>query len=52
MTQTEDRNYHIDAEVDSALRAKALESLLIEKGLISTDLIDDSCANTKRISAR
>ena len=41
MTQTEHRDDHIDAEVDAALRAKALESLLIEKGLISTDLIDE-----------
>ena len=31
---------HIAAEMDAALRTKALESLLIEKGLISTDSID------------
>ena len=31
---------HIEAEVDAAIRAKALEALLIEKGLISTDAID------------
>lgn len=31
---------HVEAEVDAALRAKALEALLVEKGLISTDAID------------
>src|SRR3954468_6963111 len=31
---------HIEAEVDAALRARALEALLVEKGLISTDAID------------
>ncbi len=31
---------HIEAEVGAALRAKALEALLVEKGLISTDTID------------
>ncbi len=31
---------HIEAEVDAALRTKALEALLVEKGLISTDAID------------
>jgi nitrile hydratase len=31
---------HVEAEVDAALRAKALEALLVEKGLISTDTID------------
>jgi nitrile hydratase subunit alpha len=32
---------HITVEVDAALRTKALEALLIEKGLISTDIIDE-----------
>jgi nitrile hydratase len=31
---------HIGEEVDAALRAKALEALMVEKGLISTDTID------------
>jgi nitrile hydratase len=31
---------HIEAEVDAALRARALEALLVEKGLITTDAID------------
>lgn len=31
---------HIEAEVDAAIRTKALEALLVEKGLISTDAID------------
>ena len=31
---------HIEAEVEAALRTKALEALLVEKGLISTDAID------------
>jgi nitrile hydratase len=32
---------HIEAEMDAALRAKALEALLVEKGLITTDVIDE-----------
>lgn len=32
---------HIEAEMDAALRTKALEALLIEKGLITTDVIDE-----------
>jgi nitrile hydratase len=31
---------HIEAEVDAAIRTRALEALLVEKGLISTDAID------------
>jgi nitrile hydratase len=31
---------HVEEEVDAALRTKALEALLVEKGLISTDAID------------
>jgi len=32
---------HIQAEIDAALRTKALEALLVEKGLITTDVIDE-----------
>jgi nitrile hydratase len=32
---------HIKTEIDAALRAKALEALLVEKGLITTDVIDE-----------
>ncbi len=32
---------HIQAEIDAALRTKALETLLVEKGLITTDVIDE-----------
>ena len=31
---------HVEEELDAALRTKALEALLVEKGLISTDAID------------
>ena len=31
----------VQAETDAALRTKALESLLIEKGLLTTDIIDE-----------
>jgi nitrile hydratase len=40
MTQSQQASDHIDVEVDAALRTKALEALLVEKGLISTDVID------------
>ena len=41
MAHTHDHAHdHIEAEVDAALRTKALEALLVEKGLISTDTID------------
>lgn len=33
-------HHHPEAESDAALRVKALESLLVEKGLITTDVID------------
>ena len=32
---------HIQAEIDAAVRTKALEALLVEKGLITTDVIDE-----------
>ena len=32
---------HIQAELDAALRTKALETLLVEKGYITTDVIDE-----------
>jgi hypothetical protein len=32
---------HIQAEIDAALRTKALETLLVEKGFITTDVIDE-----------
>jgi nitrile hydratase len=32
---------HIATEMDAALRTKALEAILVEKGLISTDVIDE-----------
>lgn len=34
------KNQHPDQESDAALRTKALESLLVEKGLVSSDVID------------
>jgi len=40
MTQPQQASNHIEVEIDAALRAKALEALLVEKGLISTDVID------------
>src|SRR5688572_19081435 len=41
MAHTHDHSHdHIHDEVDAALRAKALEALLVEKGLISSDTID------------
>ena len=41
MTQSQHVSDHIDLEIDAALRTKALEALLVEKGLISTDAIDE-----------
>jgi nitrile hydratase len=41
MTHEHHASDHIEAEVDAALRTKALEALLIEKGLITTDAIDE-----------
>ena len=32
---------HVHQEVDAALRTRALEALLVEKGLITTDVIDE-----------
>ena len=40
MTQSQQVSDHIEVEIDAALRTKALEALLVEKGLISTDVID------------
>ncbi len=34
-------HHHAHSSADAEIRAKALESLLIEKGLISTDVIDE-----------
>jgi len=41
MSQEQQASEHIQAEIDAALRTKALESLLVEKGLITTDVIDE-----------
>jgi nitrile hydratase len=41
MTQSHLASSHIEVEVDTALRTKALEALLVEKGLITTDVIDE-----------
>jgi len=41
MSQEQPVSEHIQAEIDAALRTKALESLLVEKGLITTDVIDE-----------
>ena len=41
MTQEHPGSDHIEAEIDAALRTKALEALLVEKGLITTDVIDE-----------
>jgi nitrile hydratase len=40
MTQEHTSN-HVEAEIDAAVRTKALEALLVEKGLITTDVIDE-----------
>ena len=41
MTHEHDASDHIEAEMDAALRTKALEALLVEKGLITTDVLDE-----------
>jgi nitrile hydratase len=41
MTEAQPASEHIQAEIDAALRTKALETLLVEKGLITTDVIDE-----------
>lgn len=41
MTQAHPGSDHIQVEIDAAMRAKALEALLVEKGLITTDVIDE-----------
>ncbi|MBV7327188.1 nitrile hydratase subunit alpha [Chloroflexi bacterium TSY] len=41
MTHHHHTNGHIHGEVDAALRTRALEALLVEKGLITTDVIDE-----------
>jgi len=41
MTHEHHASDHIEAEMDAALRTKALEALLVEKGLITTDVIDE-----------
>lgn len=40
MAHSHSAHDHIEEEVEAALRTKALEALLVEKGLISTDTID------------
>jgi nitrile hydratase len=40
MSGTHHETHHPDAASAAAIRAKALESLLVEKGLITTDVID------------
>jgi nitrile hydratase len=40
MAHAQDVHDHIEAEMDAAIRTKALEALLVENGLISTDAID------------
>ncbi len=37
---TNGADHHHDAESEAALRVKAIESLLIEKGLLTTDVVD------------
>jgi nitrile hydratase len=41
MTREQHGSDHIQAEIDAALRTKALESFLVEKGFITTDVIDE-----------
>ena len=41
MTPDQPGSDHIEAEIDTALRTKALEALLVEKGLITTDVLDE-----------
>jgi nitrile hydratase len=41
MSQEQHASQHIQVEIDAALRTKALETLLVEKGLITTDAIDE-----------
>jgi nitrile hydratase len=41
MTREQHGSDHIHVEIDAALRTKALETLLVEKGLITTDVIDE-----------
>jgi nitrile hydratase len=41
MTEEYQVSNHIEAEIDAAVRTKALEALLVEKGFISTDAIDE-----------
>ena len=41
MTQAQAESDHIQAEIDADTRTKALEALLVEKGLITTDAIDE-----------
>lgn len=41
MTQAQAESDHIQAEIDADSRTKALEALLVEKGLITTDAIDE-----------
>ena len=47
MTHGHHEHDHIGAEIDAALRTKALEALLVEKGLISTDAVDAVLRNSK-----
>ena len=41
MSEVHDSDHHPEPESNSSLRTKALESLLVEKGLVTTDAIDE-----------
>jgi len=41
MTHEHHDSDHIEAEMDAALRTRVLEALLVEKGLITTDVLDE-----------
>ena len=41
MSEVHDGDHHSEPESYSSLRTKALESLLVEKGLVTTDAIDE-----------
>ena len=54
MSGNHDHNgeHHPEPQSYAALRTKAIESLLIEKGLLSTDAIDCGCKHMSRTSGR
>ena len=41
MSEVHNGDHHSEPESYSSLRTKALESLLVEKGLVTTDAIDE-----------